>query len=226
MNASTTPEQTAVATAEPINYDEALAYLGGPLMDSLKADGLNVTVRHRSLIVAYLATTMTLAEVNVTSENKGMTISVRWHAGYKRRPGVYEFIGHRINLSGLLTAMQRETKRFTEELASEQRMFAAQAERERIGMLNRPIADTLTKLYGTPCKVAGVGDGDMHEQMGIEYIVPFLVAGEVEPSQNTEGNVCFALRSNIIDTTPELARHLFSALADIEAAKLAAKPAV
>ena len=106
------------------------------------------------------------------------------------------------------------------------RMAAAAAESERIRLMNIPLADALTKLYGTPVRNPNVGDGDMHEGMGIEHDVKFLANGGVEPSSNVEGNVVFAMRPNFIDTTPELARRLFSAMADILAAKLAAKPAV
>lgn len=225
MNATTTPEAAAVA-ATPArgaakDYDAALAYLGGALMDALKADGFNVSTRHRMLVVAYLQTPMVLAEVTIkgNANETGYLVAVRWLAGVSRRPGLYDIDAttNRINTAGFLAAMHRETKRFADDLVAEQRRQEAEEEADRIRNANRPIADALTKLYG----IAHTPDG-MTEP---KYTVPFLRDGEVDPADNAEGYIEFMLQPTMVRTTPELARVLFDAVLSIIEANKPQAPA-
>jgi hypothetical protein len=201
------------ATACPvITREAALAYLGGPLMNALAATGLGVTVRAQMLVIAYDSDN-TLATVSVQTDDKGTAIYVHWYAGYKRRPGVYSFDGPRINVAGMMSAMQREIKRYTGHLEAER---AAVAEHERFARIeagNRPISDALTEVFG---RIVRAADADTNA--GAVFDVAELTGGEFEPSQNIVGNVVFALKSTFLDTTPELATQLFAVLHAIEAA--------
>lgn len=210
MNAITTPEATAIATPAGAakSYDAALAYLGGALMNALTSDGFKVTVIGRALAVSYLDTNYTLAEVAIASNPGGTLylVSVRWLAGLKRRPGLYDIdtTTNRINTAGFLAAMHRETKRFAEDMERANAQRLAEAEADRIREANKPLAVALTEEYG----VASVIEGRAEP----EYTVPFLRGGEVEPADSAEGLIEFSLQPTMVRTTPELARNLFNAV--------------
>lgn len=201
-----TTDATTEAPPSTISYDAALAYLGGPLFDAVKAEGYPVSTVGKTLQVYYPGTTAVLATFGIEESAGCTTYALRMHSSVaaRKRPGTYTFNEEgRVNLPGLLANLKRERDAMRLELEAQRQQHLAEEAARVIASGNVARASAINANCSLPLP-SGEGDG-----------IPYLRSGLVEPSSTVDGHVLLRIRECAIDVPVDIGQRLAALLSDV-----------